>query len=201
MTYICIATEDEPSEEVAVRIAAQVGAQVFHRFRRDGFGYLKKNVRKFAEVARTSPVLLLTDLDRAACPSSLIQEWMNGADVPNGLLFRVAVREIEAWLLADIDGLSAYLKVSSQHFPRIPDDLSDPKKTLLEIAKRSPRKIRDEMVGVRGSVSAQGLGYSARLAAFARQSWDLERAAARSPSLRRALDRLAASNLSCGCCA
>jgi hypothetical protein len=201
MTWIAVATEDEPSEAVAGRLVEHVGAQVSMRLRKGGFGYLKASLGKFAEMARHQPVLLLTDLDRAQCPLVLIEDWTAGAALPPQLFFRVVQTEIESWLLADHEGFAEFLGVKLRRFPERPEELADPKSKVLELASMARSDIRSEMLPQRGSEASQGIGYSARLSQFARASWSIERAATRAPGLQRALTRLASAGLQCGCCA
>ena len=48
---------------------------------------------------------------------------------PSALMcFRIAVRELEAWLLADWDTLAEYLMVSRDLFTVRPKDLENPKR-------------------------------------------------------------------------
>jgi hypothetical protein len=49
--------------------------------------------------------------------------------------------------------------------------------------------VREDLVPRGGSISFQGLGYNKRLS-LVNTSWDPDRAAARSPSLRRAQEAL-----------
>ena len=187
---IVIATEDELSETVAERLVqlASPGLGVARKFRRDGFGYLKKSIRTFRNIAQSQPVLLLTDLDQHECPPSLMGQWLGTRPKPKDLLFRVAVREVEAWLLADHDGIAKLVGKRSPHLPPDPDILSDPKRELINFAKKAPSAIRKEIVPGPGAAASQGLGYNAVLCPFVRKHWDPFRAAKRSESLRRALN-------------
>jgi hypothetical protein len=96
MLRICLATEDSLSEAVGYRLLAEVCPEfeVGLTFRKNGFGYLKANIEKFCHVAQRSPLLLITDLDKAKCASLLISNWMGAKSYPDNLVFRVAVREI-----------------------------------------------------------------------------------------------------------
>ena len=123
-------------------------------------------------------------------PRALIENWLS---VPkhNNLLFRVAVREIEAWLLADSKGLAGYLAVKPGLVPKNPEALPDPKRNLVELARKSRRKqIREDIVPRIGSTAQIGPGYNACLSEFVQSVWDVESAANRAASLRRTLDRL-----------
>lgn len=200
MTWVAIATEDEPSEAAAERIIESLGAQVHIRLRRGGFGYLRSRLPNFSDMAKTTPVFLLTDLDNGICPQALIQDWSGGRALPEGLHFRVVVREIETWFMADRQGFAEFLGIREQYVPDRPEDILDPKAKVLELAARSKGALKKDMLPAAGSVASQELGYSARLASFARQIWSIDRASVRSNSLSRAVARLRSSGLSCNCC-
>ena len=124
------------------------------------------------------------------CPGALIEDWLSVPKHDN-LLFRVAVREIGAWLLADSKGLASYLAVKPGLVPKSPEALPDPKRKLVELARKSRRKqIREDIVPRIGSTAKQGPGYSACLSEFVQSVWDVESAANSTASLRRTLDRL-----------
>ena len=193
MRDVALATEDELSEVVGQRLVNDAGADlaVTVRLRRRGFGYLRSRMRNLCELARQMPVLLLTDLDNERCPATLIGAWSRHDAVPGQLLFRVAVRQVESWLLADREGVSSLLSVSVRQFPDNADELPNAKQSFLRLARRAPRRIRDELTAEQGATASQGLGYNAFLCDFVRNRWDPARAATRSDSLNRARSRLA----------
>lgn len=190
MTWLVLATEDELSETVGLRLAAEAGLEVGQQLRRGGFGYLKSRLRNFCEIASQQSVFLLTDLDRMKCASALVTKWMGDLDPPKNLIFRVAVREIESWLLADHDAIRRLLGGRVGKLPLEPDSLPDPKQALMALAARAPRDVREDLVATEGALSSQGLGYNARLCHMVRQDWQPARAAERSPSLAKARMRL-----------
>lgn len=190
MISVAVATEDLPSEQVAERLIAYIGGNVGLRLRREGFGYLKSRLPNFCEIARQMPVFVLTDLDRAPCPHALVQAWVGQTQVPPNLVFRVVVREIEAWLLADQEGFSQFLGISPRLLRHDPETLHDPKAEVLRLARRARAAIRRDLLSSNNSAAPQGLGYSARLSEFASSIWDIERACESSDSLRRAVTRL-----------
>ena len=193
MRDVALATEDELSEAVGQRLVDDTGADlaITLRLRRDGFGYLRSRIRSFCEIARRMPVLLLTDLDNEQCPATLIGAWSRHDAVPGQLLFRVAVRQVESWLLADREGVSRLLRVSVGRLPDNPDALPNAKQSFLRLARRAPRRIREELTAEQGATASQGLGYNALLCDFVRNRWNPARAATRSDSLNRARSRLA----------
>ncbi len=192
MRAVVLATEDALSETVGRRIVDDTGSglAVSQLLRRDGFGYLRKRLRNFCEIASHTPVLLLTDLDTKECPPTLIEDWSRGDAIPKQLLIRVAVRQVESWLLADRDGMARLLKISVRKLPRDPDALPDAKRSLLQLAQRAPRAIREDLVAESGATAAQGLGYNAVLSTFVRTSWDPSQAELFSNSLARARMRV-----------
>ncbi|MCS7168176.1 MAG: hypothetical protein RMI91_03400 [Gemmatales bacterium] len=65
------------------------------------------------------------DLDRdASCAPALRKRYL--AQLAPYLCFRVAVRAIEAWLLADAPNLARFLHVCPNLIPPDPESLSDP---------------------------------------------------------------------------
>ncbi|WP_375403782.1 hypothetical protein [uncultured Sphingomonas sp.] len=194
MIVINTATEDELSEVVAVKLVREVvpGGTVGLKLRKGGVGYLRSSFSKFCQMAQREHVLLLADLDRQPCASGLIAIWSGNESLPDKLLFRVPVREIEAWLLADRQGMAELLGISEAGLPSEPDTLSDPKQVLLNAARNAARSIRSELIASRGALALQGLGYNRILSQYVDTLWSIDRAAGRSASLRRAVDRLAA---------
>lgn len=189
---VMLATEDELSENVCVRLIEEHSERIEpspHRFRKGGFGYLKSRMSSFLDLSQHKPLLLLTDLDKCSCPPALIGEWLSGRLMPAKLLFRVAVREVESWLLADEVGMRQLFGPRFS-LPQAPDDLPDPKSALVNNATKAPRLVRQDIVPDRGSTAKQGIGYNNRLCEFVRTTWSPQRAAQRSPSLSRTIVRL-----------
>ena len=108
--------------------------------------------------------------------------------------FRVAVRKIEAWLLADRDRVANFLGISVSKVPGNPDGLNDPKQTMVSLASRSRRQdIRQEMVPRPESGRQVGPAYTSRLIEFVNdplKSWSPDLAGENSDSLRRFLSSL-----------
>ena len=192
MSYITIATEDELSEAVGSRLVADIlpEFEIHQKLRREGYGYLKTKCHNFNQMAARHFVLLITDLDNAICAGRLIESWFGGLPINADLKFRVAVREIESWLLADHEGMKNLLINGANNLTPNPDQLQNPKEYLLQCAKRAPRDVKNDLIRTKGSLAKQGLGYNARLCQFVREVWEPNRAAQRSDSLSRAIQRL-----------
>lgn len=133
-------------------------------------------------------VIVSTDLDTYQCPVKLRDKWFpNG--IPTLFLFSVAIREVDAWLLAD-ENIRSFLK-SRLSAPENPETLQDAKRALLFLAKHSKsRSIRDEMIARDDSLARIGPGYNRLLREFISSQWDHEAASIKSPSLRRYRERL-----------
>ena len=191
MTSVALATEDELSEAVGRRLLAGASHQLDAGLvlRKGGSGYLRSGIGKWCALAKRQPLLLLTDLDQGNCASALIQDWLGEYHRPEGLVLRVAVREVEAWLLADHEAMQRLLGKKGQ-LPVDPDALRAPKQRLLQLAKLAKRDVRRDLVAEKGAVAAQGIAYNARLCEFVSNDWDPQRASIRSESLRRARLRI-----------
>jgi len=191
MTPIAIATEDELSEAVALRLIAELQEPnyVVHKLRKGGFGYLRSKMDSWCQMAQRQVMLVLTDLDQARCAGELREHWLSARREPAQLLLRVAVREVESWALADHRAMRA-LVGSRGALPPRPDELPDPKQSLLRLAKSAPKEVRDDLLRVADGRLMQGLGYNACLVRWVGSVWNPERAAERSPSLERARERL-----------
>jgi hypothetical protein len=191
MVFIDIATEDSLSQAVAERLVSEyTNFQINLRLGLKGNGFLRKNLKNYYEISRREPFLLIADLDRTDCAVNLIDNWNATVNMvaPDNFLFRVVKREIECWLLADNEGLGAFLKITK--VPRAPEELADPKQELLNLAQKAPRQIREDLVVKKGYVASQGVGYNARLIEFVRDKWNPKKAAKQSDSLARASKRL-----------
>lgn len=194
MTEIYIATEDNLSEAVAGQMVDEINPRltIAVRMGRKGNGYLKQKLHGLNETAHHVPVFLLTDLDRSQCPPMLIESWRNGRVLANEMIFRVAVREIEAWLLADRQSFAHFTNAPINRVPLNPELLDDPKIELLNLIRRyGSRQLRQDVLPARGSRSTVGLGYNQALSQYVRERWSATRAAQNAESLGRACRRLA----------
>lgn len=192
---IHLAVEDDLSDWVLRRVLADrpVGYAVAAVFKQNGFGYLKKNTPAFNNMAKVSPVLLLTDLDYRPCAPDLLEQWLKQPRHPDFLL-RVAVREVEAWLLACDQELREFLGVGKAvDFPD-PESLADPKLDLLKLAEKSRRRPLREAIVRRdsGGNLRQGPAYNSTLAGFVNGLWSPSSASSRCPSLARLFGALSA---------
>jgi hypothetical protein len=153
-----------------------------------GYGYIKKNLRGFNAAAATTPFIVLVDADDRGCPPGTIVDWLSGATRHPQLIVRIAIREVEAWLLADRAALSDFLVVSEKCIPVQTARIKDPKRYIVRLAARSRRMaIRDQMCPAPNSRAKVGPYYNQTLRRFVRDFWDAARAATCSDSLLRAV--------------
>lgn len=191
MIYINLVYEDDLSEAVMFRLINHFDDKfnVHNTYSGHGFGYLKSNIKGFNQASAVSPYFMLTDLDNYNCPPSLINDWIN-FPLHSNFIFRIAVREVEAWLLADIEGLSDFFKISPVNFPLSPENEIDPKNTLIQLARRSRiRRIREDVVPINENASI-GPNYNGCLMEFVIKKWNIQTALTRSTSLLKAFNKL-----------
>jgi hypothetical protein len=186
---ITIAVEGDLDERIAVRLVEEAGGVVHLVHGKLGKPWLQKQIGGYRHAARHARWFVLVDLDRDSCAPALRDEWGVDGGV-KGLCFRVAVRSVESWLLADRERLARFLGVARTRIPLDPDGLSDAKQTLINAARRSTRgTIRDAIVP--GPNARVGRLYTSTLGRFVDEHWDPVRAAESSPSLARCRTRLA----------
>lgn len=192
---INLAVEDELSEHLLRVSLNQTGRQflVGAVYGRQGNGYLKRMLPAFELAARGSAHLVLADLDARPCVPELIEDWFRCdlASYPArhhaNLLFRVAVREVESWVMADREAFAEFLGIASHHVPQQPDAIQDPKRALLDLARKSRnRDLRNDLVPRPGDMRVIGPDYNGRLVEFLNSSWRAGRAESSSPSFQRA---------------
>lgn len=179
------AVEGSLDEAVLTRLITLVGAVPGPIYGKEGKAYIKQKVRAYNEAARRAPWVVLVDLDQSCdCAPPLVADWL--PDPAPFMCFRVAVREVETWLLADSERLAEFLGVSVSKFPSHPEALSAPKQTLINLARRSRRTtIREDIVPRTKSGRAVGVLYTSRLAEFATNLWRPRIAERNSESLHR----------------
>jgi hypothetical protein len=192
VVVVSAAVEGDLDEAVARRLITEAGGKVGTVYGKSGKLALKRGIGGYNAAARYAPWLVLVDLDHSAeCAPPLKQEWLPHPSPQ--LCFRVAVREIEAWLLADVETLSAHLSVPRGRFTLNPELLDDPKAEMVNLARHSRRgAIKADLVPRERSGREVGPAYSSRLIEYVESEWRPREAATRSDSLRRSLHHLVA---------
>lgn len=190
---LTLISEDLLSEALAQRLLAHVApdAGFAQRLGRRGLSHVTSRLRKLNEAANGLKIVAIVDRDRPQnCPIQLIQEWLGGPRNPN-LVVRFAEMEIESWIMSDRERLAEFLSVPVARLPEAPDTLLNAKETLVNIARRSrDRQVREGLCPQENLRHPVGPLYNVMLEAFIRTRWRAPYAAARSPSLRRAEQRI-----------
>lgn len=184
------AVEGDLDEAVLRRLVEEEGAILNRLYGRKGKQHLKQRLMGYNNAAHRSLWVVLMDLDRDFdCAPPLREECL-----PNParyMCFRIAVRMIETWLLADSRSLAQFLSVAVSKVPSSPEILDDPKHSMVRLAGHSRRReIREGMVPRPGSGRKVGPLYTSQLTEFVRTRWNPEVAAQKSDSLRRCRERI-----------
>ncbi len=198
---INVLVEGVTDEIVARRILKYVGLPCGPVYGKSGKNFLLKRLPNYNQAARFAPWLVLVDLDQDYdCAPDFVHAVLPhpARGTPfgqaHGMQLRVAVRAIEAWLLADAEHLAAFLKAPRARIPPDPDAEPDPKNTLIALARRGKnRAICSDIVPRQGSGARVSPGYSGRIMEFvggAARPWRPEVAVQRSDSLRRCVEAL-----------
>lgn len=192
---ITAAVEGILDEAVIRSMIQHVGAVPGRIHGKEGKNRIRARLSGYVAAARLAPWVVLVDLDdEHDCAPSLRSSWGPGR-APR-LCFRVAVRMVEAWLLADRERVARFLRIPIQAVPPRPEDLPNPKETMLNLARRSrSRDVQQALLQTSAGCRKVGPEYVSYLGQFASGHWRPDVASARSPSLKRALaclERLAA---------
>jgi hypothetical protein len=158
-----------------------------------GKARLDEKLTSYNAAAHRSPWLVLRDADsdgqnRAVCVRAALLPMEIQAPA---LCFRLAVRALEAWLLADCEAFAAFFSVSVAAVPRDPEGLIDPKTALVGLCRKSRKSdIRRAMVPPPGGIRKVGTEYTTRISEYCRGPWRPDVAAESAPSLRRTLRQI-----------
>lgn len=185
--------EGDLDEAVLRRIVRRAGLSLVNVYGRNGKASLLRALRGYNAAAHRSLWVVLVDLDRdCECAPPCVQRWL--PDPAPHMCFRLVVRSIESWLLADGDRIAEFLGVRRALVPDDPDALDDPKRALVELARRSRRRVvRDEIVPREGSGRSVGPLYTMRMVEFVNDEpagWRVDHALPASDSLNRCIERL-----------
>ena len=184
--------EGAVDEAVARLLIVGAGGHVGDVFGRKGKAYIRSRLAGFNSAAlhTQQPWLVLIDLDLDhACPVPLRQDLLPAP--AETLCFRVAVKAIEAWLLADRVRISEFFHVALSQVPPDPEAVPDPKQTLVNLCRRSrSRDVREAMVPTAEGRRTVGPGYTSMVEEFVgnpNSGWRVDVACRHSESLQRAV--------------
>ena len=187
-----LAVEDAVSAAVCEVFLESIGVVVYSTIRFKGNSYLQLKAPELNRCCPALPVFVLTDLDSPTrCAPGLSFGWVPEGQRNTNFFLRVAVMEVESWVMADREGFSDFFGVPVPSIPKGIESIADPKETLVSIARKSNRKqVRDDVVPRSGSTAKVGRAYNATVVQFVRERWDPEVARRNSDSFRRTYDRL-----------
>jgi hypothetical protein len=186
--------EGSTDRAAAVALIASVGAEPGPDYSArsksaSGKQRLDEKLPAYNAAATREPFLVLRDLDQDAdCAPSLLQ--LRNRAPSEFMCFRIVVRSLEAWLLADSSALANWLKIEEARIPLAPEELPNPKEALLALARRSTSNdIKSDLLPLPKSGRQTGPLYASRLQHFIDDRWDVRRviASGRAPSLARAV--------------
>ena len=192
---ITLAAEDDLSVAVARRLVGEYApsAEIYEEF--IAGGSVKGLIPGLNERARyIGPVLMLADLDRPlSCAPTLVRELSEGLNVAPGMIIRIVVMEIESWIMADREGFAKWLSIPVSVVSRDPESLDDPKRALVNLARRSRKRGMREAIAPGRVIGTHltGRDYSDTMREFVTHLWDPDAARRYSGSLERAVLRVA----------
>jgi hypothetical protein len=185
-----IVYEDALSSAVIERLLtfSKTPVTILRKLGGKGCGYIRSRIETFQKAAHHQPFFVLIDSDKEKCAYRLLNSLLPGQQRHHNFILRIAVREVEAWLLADSKGTSRFLGISERLVNTNPESLVDAKSYLIDLARRSRiRKLVEGLVPDSRTSAVVGPEYNQILSFFVKQNWDIRAAASRSESLRRAL--------------
>lgn len=117
-----------------------------------GCEYIREKAKHFTYLAQPgNGLLVLTDFMDSGflCPSEARRQYLqpHSSSIPTNFLCRFAVNELESWLMADREGMADYLRIALANIPAYPETEPDPKKTLVNLARKSKvSRIRNALI-------------------------------------------------------
>lgn len=187
--FLTAAVEGKVDQAVLERILVDfdITLAAVHGFK--GKGHLEKNIRGYNKAAERSHWTVLMDLNHEADCAAFVRRCL--PEPAEFMCFQLAIREIEAWLIADASQFARYLGVPVSGIPTEPETLPDPKRAVIDLARQSKRTdIRKALVPRDKSGRAVGPAYERFMQDFAGTRWRPEKAELQSPSLKRFRRRL-----------
>jgi hypothetical protein len=120
------AVEGIVDEAVVQKLIIEGGGYPGTVYGKNGKEFLRQKIHGFNNAAKNWPWFVLVDLDNdAECAPLLCAAWAPA--LARFLCFRIAVREVEAWLMADADALASFLGIGRNRIPTDPEQLDSPK--------------------------------------------------------------------------
>jgi len=187
------AVEGETDEFLMRRLASEFGIRFKVIYPAKGKDNLLKKLPGYNRSAHDRPWFVLIDLDRSfACAPEALKKWL--PERSEMMIFKIAVRSIESWLMADRENFAKFFRVPLKSIPESPDDLENPKKRIIQLMEKSSSSIiRNDMIPTRGSGRKVGKLYSTQIQRFLMPGdtyWQLEKAMLHSESLSKCITNI-----------
>lgn len=173
----------------AVMKAAGWGSDEFRVFAKGGSGEVGKVLRKQAVKSSPVPRIFIIDAD-GHCPVELRRSLLPGGSVKSVLL-RVCDNEIESWILADNQAFSRFFNMPLAKVES-PDGVDVKERMLRCVYRLGTSNAQDFAREPSKHLGKYRFGsrYHTLIGRFIDEEWDAQRAAQRSDSLKRAVQRL-----------
>ncbi len=192
MTVVLYAVEGPTDAPIAEKLIRRIGRTPRVISATGGSSQIDSGLKRWSQPSNRAAMLVLRDWDdrdSVPCAPALVDKLAPAR--PNGLSLRIAVRSLEAWLMADVEAAKRYFGV--RRLPTDPEQLPRPKVVLVAACRKSTRAAIREGMATRGSISGVvGPQFVPIVTEFARDVWDPDRARLNAPSLDRTLRRLEA---------
>lgn len=148
MVVVSAAVEGSVDEVLVKRLISEAGGIPGEVYGKNGKLPLRTKINAYNSAARYRPWVVLVDLNHEAdCAPDLCRAWLPTRSPK--LCFRVAVREVEAWLLADREHISKFLSISKTRIPLNTELEENPKQVMVNLAALSRRRdIREDIFPV-----------------------------------------------------
>ena len=113
--YVSLVVEGSLDETISKKLISKYANHIKIRttYSMGSRSEIRKRINKYNQAARVYPFWVLVDLNQDECPPILIKEWVPHKNPQ--LFLRVAVRQVEAWLLADRQAFARFLGVGLNH--------------------------------------------------------------------------------------
>ena len=144
-------TDRAAAKALIVAVGAEPGPDYSKRHKSaSGKDRLDDKLAAYNAAAEYEPFLVLRDLDKDAdCAPTLVQKKLPARS--KFICFRVVVRSIEAWLMADARAFAEWVQVNQMQVPVAPEELENPKDQLLALVRRSrSREVKSDLLPAYG---------------------------------------------------
>lgn len=185
--YISLVVEGDLDEVISKKLISTYTSHIEIKttYPMGGRSQIQKRIGSYNQAARTTPYLVLVDLDQDECAPKLIKDWVPKKNPQ--LFLRVTIRQVESWLLADREAIAKFLGVGLNRIPVMPDCENDCPEMIMSICRKSRKREIRESIPPIGDTATRGPDYNGQLSRFVLQCWDSERARLHSPSLDKTI--------------